>query len=80
MYCFLYFFLSCMFISVMGIDENEKITCFSDAFKKVTALEQYAQKIECTQILEKTLELRTLMEKKAPQLKKTQKRIDDYFK
>lgn len=69
-----------MVISVMDIDENEKINHFSDAFKKVTALEQYAQKIECTPILEKILELRTLLEKKAPQLKKTQKRIDDYFK
>lgn len=53
-------------IAVMNVDENEKINTFSDALKKVTALEDFAEKIKCSQITEKLLDLRTAMEKNAP--------------
>jgi hypothetical protein len=64
----------------MEIEGNEKITCFANAFKAVTALEYYATQIENIPILETILNVRTLMEKNAPHLMKKQKTLHDIWK
>jgi hypothetical protein len=66
----------------MEIEGNEKITCFANAFKAVTALEYYATQIENIPILETILNVlvRTLMEKNAPHLMKKQKTLHDFWK
>lgn len=71
-----YFFL----ILVEHTEQSDKVTSFGDAFNKLTALEEFSRRIEYTPMLEKLLELRTLMEKRAVTLTKKQKKIEDFFK
>lgn len=60
----------------MMVDENEKINTFSDALKKLTALEDFAEKINSNKMTEKLLELRTIMEENAPRrINTTQKTL-----
>ncbi|KAK9696818.1 hypothetical protein QE152_g31347 [Popillia japonica] len=51
------------------VTDTEKISCISDAFKKITALEDCAQRIQSIHMSKTLLELRTILENKYPQRK-----------
>lgn len=65
----------------MRLGEDEKVETFSEALKKVTALEEFAKKISCSEMTGNLLALRMVIEKHAVHLPVTikQKKISDYI-
>lgn len=49
----------------MRLGEDEKVETFSEALKKVTALEEFAKKISCSEMTGNLLALRMVIEKHA---------------
>lgn len=64
----------------MNIRENEKINTFSDALKTLSALEEYAGRINCMEMTAKLLNLRTVMEENAPRVISKQLTLPEIWK